>query len=326
MIPARKRFNLSYSLESVRWDGKQLHKRPFKAILHEIDCIRQAGVDEIMISSYHMEEPADFDQDVETQKIGKALAERGMKANQHHGHAACLALPGSPQKQVVDNLKRCVDFSANLHADNLVLHLGKLAGRYPDMRGEKAAFDSLLAKHGRDAVIDIVAENMREAADHARSRGVKIALENLDAFHHLSDMEQLPRIVAKAKHPALGYCLDFGHANCAGVSVVDWIKIMGGKLFTTHVHDNHGDPKHLVVKGKLIDATSEFDEHLPPGFGTIPWTDAIIALWEIKYRRTLNFETHLWPCADRVKGYEHAIAFWRAAEEFAWKQSRRMPG
>lgn len=318
MTVTPKHFNLAYGMEGVVWDGRQLTKRSDAEIRYDIDCMREAGLTEIMISSYHLEEPGNFNLDAETRRIGRELEKRGMKANQHHGYAACLALPGTSQKQVVENLKRCIDFSANLHADNLVLHLGKLAGHEPDMDREKKAFQRLLDRFGADCVMDHVAENMREAGDYAQKNGVRIALENLDAFHHLSDICHLPEILRRTNHPAVGACLDFGHAHCAGVSPVRWIRILGPKLFTTHIHDNHGNTRN-VRPGELVDATKEFDEHLSPGLGTISWTDCITALWEINYSYTLSFES-CWPGVTGPERYLYSERFWRAAEQTAMRR------
>ena len=313
-----RHFNLSYGMEGVVWDGTQLVKKPEEEISFDIDSMREAGMTEIMISSYHLEEPSNFNLDAETRRIGRELEKRGMKANQHHGYAACLARPGSSQRQVVENLKRGIDFSANLHADNLVLHLGKLAGHEASMTEEKKSFQSVLDQFGEDVVMDQIAENMREAGEYARKNGLRIALENLDAFHHLSNIVQLPEIIRRANHPAVGACLDFGHAHCAGVSPVRWIRILGSKLFTTHIHDNHGNTRN-IRPGELVDATKEFDEHLSPGLGTISWSDCITALWEIHYPYTLSFES-CWPGVSGAKRYLYSERFWRAAEDTAMRR------
>jgi len=318
MTAATGHFNLSYGMEGVVWNGKKLVKRPDAEINYDIDCMREAGMAEIMISSYHLEEPSDFDLEAETRRIGRELEKREMKANQHHGYAACLALPGTSQKKVVENLKRCIDFSVNLHADNLVLHLGKLAGHEANMRDEKKSFQAVMDRFGADLVMDQVAENMREAGEYAQKNGIRIALENLDAFHHLSNISQLPEIIRRADHPHVGACLDFGHANCAGISPVRWIHTLGSKLFTTHIHDNHGNTWN-VKPGDIVDATKEFDEHLTPGLGSIPWTECIAALWEINYPYTLSFES-CWPGVRGAERYKYSELFWRAAENTAMRR------
>jgi sugar phosphate isomerase/epimerase len=51
---------------------------------------------------------------------------------------------------------------------------------------------------------------------------------------------------------------------------------MGGKLFETHFHDNRG---------------RRVDEHLPVGFGTIPWFEVIQAMEDIRFPGPVTFET-----------------------------------
>ncbi len=313
-----RNYNLSYGMEGVAWDGRQLARRPAPEISRTIDAMQKAGMNEIMIAAYHVEEPADFDLDAETRRIGRELESRGMKANQHHGYAACLAEPGTSQRQVVENLKRCIDYTANLHADNLVIHLGKLAGHYTSLAEEIRVFGEMMARFGAECVIDQVAENMREAGEYARRNNVFLAMENLDAFHHLSNIKQLPEIIRRADHPNVGGCLDFGHAHCAGVSPVRWIHAFGSKLFTTHIHDNHGNTRG-VKTGELTDATKDFDEHLSPGLGTIDWCECITALWETGYDRTLSFESSF-PAESMTDSFRFSAIFWRAAEKIAMRR------
>ncbi|MFQ9799533.1 MAG: hypothetical protein ACLR23_12090 [Clostridia bacterium] len=45
---------------------------------------------------------------------------------------------------------------------------------------------------------------------------MKIALENLDRFEPMGSAELLPRLVKEAQSPAVGFCLDSGHAHCCG--------------------------------------------------------------------------------------------------------------
>lgn len=60
MTENKRHFNLSYGMEGVVWDGKQLVKKTDAEIRYDIDCMREAGMTEIMISSYHLEEPSSF--------------------------------------------------------------------------------------------------------------------------------------------------------------------------------------------------------------------------------------------------------------------------
>jgi len=46
-------------------------------ISRALDLVQGCGIDGVMISGYHMEEPSGFDVDAETKRIGSELAARG---------------------------------------------------------------------------------------------------------------------------------------------------------------------------------------------------------------------------------------------------------
>jgi sugar phosphate isomerase/epimerase len=309
---------LAYPVQSVTWDGEKIRRRPAAEISQSLELMQQCGVHEVMLSGYHLEEESDFDVDAETRRLGDELEQRGMRAAQHHGLCATFGPLASPQHEAVDHLRRCVDFTANLGDTTLVLHTGRVTGRLAGVEAFNDAFEAECAQHGSRRMMEVCAENLRIAGEHARECGVLIALENLDRFEPLGNMKELPELVALTNSPAVGYCLDTGHAHCAGSDILQWIKIMGDKLFTTHVHDNHGPSAEVLGSTGLVSATG-IDEHLPPGFGTIPWTDVITALWGTGYSHSLTFESGPWPGLDAQEGLRSAIRYWRACEFLAGK-------
>src|SRR6185503_7880697 len=66
--------------------------------------------------------------------------------------------------------------------------------------------------------------------------------------------------------PAVGVCLDFGHAHMDG-DLLDAIETVSGHVIATHVHDNRG----------------RTDDHLVPFAGTIDWPAAMTAVQKIGY-------------------------------------------
>ena len=71
---------------------------------------------------------------------------------------------------------------------------------------------------------------------------------------------------------------------------------------------------------ELVPATKEIDEHLPVGFGTIPWTEVISSLRKIEFRGPVTFETTGWPVSDELEGLKLAVRWWRTCEEIAGKR------
>lgn len=80
---------------------------------------------------------------------------------------------------------------------------------------------------------------------------IQILLENvLDPYP-----EPIAEIVEREKHPALGICLDVGHANCfSDRSAEEWCQVLEPKLRHLHVHDND----------------QSCDAHQALGTGTVP--------------------------------------------------------
>ncbi len=309
-----RRYKLSYMVNTVVWDGKYINNLPMDKICADLDVMKECGIDEVMISGYHDEEPATFDMYEETKRLGAEMEKRGMHPNQHHGVAATFAPVGSSQQKVIDMLKHQIDYTANMRAETLIFHTGRVEGHYSGIQEADKVYLEQLQKHGLSAVLDTVAQNLSVCADYAEKCGVKIAIEN--NCDPMSSLSMLPELIRRANHRNLGYCLDAGHAHCNGISPMQWIEIMSmeDKLFITNFHDNRGTVCKVMPGFPL---TANNDEHLPPGFGTIPWIDVIISLWKNNYSRTVNFESAPWPHPDRRKGLEYAINFWRNCEHFA---------
>jgi sugar phosphate isomerase/epimerase len=317
-----KEFELAYQMTTVCWDGKMISREDESEIDSKLDVLQEAGISKVMLAGYQLEEPSDFDMFKESLRIGDKLKSRGMKASQHHGLAVTFAPLDSSQAGVKEKLKKVIEITANLGAESLVLHAGRVDEKYSTSEEYCRRFKEEEAKHGTDAVLAVSAENIRCAGELASQYDIKIAMENLDKFEPLSNMELLPKLIDAIDLPNAGYCLDSGHAHACGSDPVEWIKIMDQKLFTTHFHDNRGCPD-WVRKAEGCISPSKIDEHLPPGFGTIAWIDVINALREIDYQYAVTFESGPWPMEDDLKGYKNAIDFWRATEKIAWEKSQK---
>jgi len=318
---ATKKFELAYMVDTLKWNGQIIQQNDDSKIKEKLDMFQSIGISQVMLSGYQLEEPADFDMNEGAKHIGSMLSSRGMRASQHHGLAATFASVGESQSEVKDKLKQVVEITAQLQADCLVLHAGRIAGKHDSVKSVLSQYQEQVDKHGLDAVIEVSAENIRYAGEIAAEYDVKIALENLDRFEPLSNMELLPKLVDSINLDNVGYCLDSGHAFACGVNPVDWIEVMGNKLFVTHFHDNHGCSDSIKNTNDFI-SSSGIDEHLPPGFGTISWFDVINALRKIDYRYIVTFESGGWPIEDEKEGYLHAVRFWRNAEELSWEKQK----
>lgn len=137
-------------------------------------------------------------------------------------------------------------------------------------------------------------EVLRRLSCEAAFRNITVAIENtqsLDVFKWLAD------IVFKLDLPAIGFNIDTGHATIQGGKPEDFIRVMGPKLFTTHLQDNYG------LK----------DIHLPPGKGSsVDWHAVHKALEEVGYKGVLMVELSDCPPErepDKLAEMAQALAF-----------------
>jgi len=93
----------------------------------------------------------------------------------------------------------------------------------------------------------------------ARPLGVQVLVENL--VSEPTTPEHLVTILELGHLDNVGVCLDLGHAHMT-VGIADAVSVLGKRIVTLHVHDNHG------LK----------DEHLWPGDGSIDWVGAAKAI------------------------------------------------
>lgn len=81
---------------------------------------------------------------------------------------------------------------------------------------------------------------------------------------------------AIAGEKCFGFCLDLGHLMILGQQPEFWVRRLGERIVTLHIHDNDGVG----------------DDHALPYTGVLNCERFIEALAQIGYTGTLNFETH----------------------------------
>ena len=111
----------------------------------------------------------------------------------------------------------------------------------------------------RDAFLD----NLGQLAAYAASEDVRIALENTGSGY-TSQPARLADLLDGLGASNVGAVIDTGHRNLCG-DPVEALRIVGRRLISLHLHDNHGQQ----------------DEHLLPGHGAIDWAGVVGALRDI---------------------------------------------
>jgi sugar phosphate isomerase/epimerase len=116
----------------------------------------------------------------------------------------------------------------------------------------------------------------RQLCPLAEELGVSLNVENIEGEFD-SAFATAPEVISMVDpvgSPAMGVCLDAGHANMSSQSVPDMIRALGPRIRETHFHDNYGHA----------------DSHLLPGVGTIHWVNVIHALADINFAGPIDFE------------------------------------
>ncbi len=134
----------------------------------------------------------------------------------------------------MDEIKRALEAAEHVPFRNMVVHLGE---RYDTWSQRTMEYAETALEH---------------LGAFARPLGVRVLVENL--LSEPTTPEHLVTILDLGHLDSIGVCLDLGHAHIS-VGTSDAISVLGNRIVSMHVHDNHGTR----------------DEHLWPGDGTIDW-------------------------------------------------------
>ena len=186
----------------------------------------------------------------------KALANTGLAAV-IHGPSGLRA--GSPAEDRA--FEGLLAYAAETGARQVVYHARNL----PDGAGSE---DRLLAE----------TRSLARLAQRAERLGVVIALENLaPVFPGPETLSHTPKtlrtLVRRLSSPAVGLCLDLGHAHVVAdlrhADIEDLVRPVLDAVTMFHLHDNLGARRGVASPPELDPL--RLDLHLPPGRGALPW-------------------------------------------------------
>ena len=115
-------------------------------------------------------------------------------------------------------------------------------------------------------------EAMARAVELA-PEGVGVALETMGPASLAGPAEEMLAVLDGLDPARAGICLDSGHVH-TGADVPGYIRRVGHRILTVHLHDNHG----------------QRDEHNLPGRGTLDWPAVLTALRDVGYDGVLMCE------------------------------------
>ena len=178
-------------------------------------------------------------------------------------------------------LEGLISYAAEVDASLVVYHAANL----PD---EPASEDARLAE----------TRSLAALASRAERLGVIIALENLAPVYPSPDALSFTPLVLRTmakriSSPAVGLCLDVGHANIVArlrrTDPLELIEPALDRAVLFHLHDNLGARRDDSGSPELDPL--RLDLHLPPGRGNVPW-DRLAPLLARKGAAPLVLEVH----------------------------------
>ncbi len=212
----------------------------------------------------------DYHDPVAAARLGEWLAATGLTLHSVHAPISDSLIKGvwgtpysnaaadaKRRAQAVQEAEHALNIARTLPYRYLVVHVG-----VPDEYASPG-----------DNAREAARRSVEELATRAAENGVKIALEVVP--NALSTPESLVRLIdEELELPAVGICMDVGHAHVMIGDVADGIETVSGHLVTTHIHDNDGRK----------------DLHLTPFAGTLNWPAALMAFQKVGYDDVLLME------------------------------------
>jgi len=247
----------------------------------------------------------DLSKEERMRKIGnikETVEKHGLKFLAHHSNP--ILLPDLDVKNSVEYLKNIIDELKEWGISFYVLHNRSIK--------DDAKPWKIIEEIGKEKFDMITAEVLKEVCDYTSQFNISIALENLP-YYYGKKVEEILEIIERVNRENLGICFDIGHSNISSDSVYEELRRTGKKLFTTHFHDNFGNPLRREISDENI---GDYDRHLMPGLGIINWVEINRILDEIDYNYPVAFEG-IRGLEDKKDLLNITVKLWRTFESFA---------
>jgi sugar phosphate isomerase/epimerase len=159
--------------------------------------------------------------------------------------------------------------------DGALTYASVAGSRLVVYHGARIPIDELTVRdHLRDEE-----RSLRRALPRAATLGVRLAIENLAPVYPgiervCHDPSAVADLVRRLDSDFAGMCLDIGHAHIAaelaGCELLELVEPVLDQVILFHVHDNLGARTRVPSRGGI--EPLRLDLHLPPGAGTLPWS------------------------------------------------------
>jgi sugar phosphate isomerase/epimerase len=251
---------LELGLIGSAWHGTSL------GVLEGIAKTKEIGFD-----SYDVFEDPLTTSDDGRRQIKEACEELGLPIRS----AVCIALGlvdfvPAVRRFTLDRCKAYIDQQAYFGGRNVLLVVGEY---YCDLQ-----------VFSKEQIFGLVAENLRELAEHAEAQEIELAIE-LEPFKHAvaNSVHELADLIRLVDHPAVKANADVSHLHLSGASFDD-VAVLTGMIGHVHVSDCDGK-----VHGDM-----------PPGQGVTPIKEYLQAILDTGFTGTVSVELERVPEPDHM--------------------------
>jgi len=160
------------------------------------------------------------------------------------------------RERAVTQAFQTIDLAAQLRAQFVVLHLGKVnispitdrliamakAGRYLSREYVRVKISAVQEREKiAPQCFERVQNCLRRIVEYAAAKNIRIGLEARRGYEQIPTERELAELVEQAKSPNLGYWHDFGHSqvkeNLGFIDHPEWLRTIGPRAFGCHVQD-----------------------------------------------------------------------------------------
>jgi sugar phosphate isomerase/epimerase len=174
-------------------------------------------------------------------------------------HIDITALDAAKREAASKELECAAAAAATLKVTYFVVHPGP----------EKAS----LPESERIQRLENAAGVLERAENYCRQLRIGLVLENMLPHLFAGRVRDLLWIIGALRTTNIGVCLDTGHAHL-GERIATVAQKLSGHLWMVHASDNRG----------------HYDDHLPPGDGTIDWQSFLTQLAAMHFTGTIILE------------------------------------
>lgn len=187
----------------------------------------------------------------------------------------------SIRKVGVEYIKTCIDYAYELGSPIVSGPMYSATGKA-----------RLLAEKEKAIQWSWAVENLKECAEYAAPKGIKLAIEPLNRFEtdFINTVEQAMILLQRINYENVGLLLDTFHMNIEETDICEALRMAGEKIFNFHACSN--------TRGT-------------PGKDHFDWTAMVETLRMINYKNPIVIESF----TDKITEIAKAVSLWRPLAE-----------